>query len=71
MEHTCGIIINSLKHKDAGAWQCHFDFDNDDTGQTEKEVQEYTFRVAKSPRPGSGELCRGRETDNFGGEMLL
>ena len=68
MEHTCGIVIDGLKQKDAGTWQCHIDFENEDTGQTEKEVQEYTFKVAKSPRPGSDQLCRGSETDNGGGE---
>ena len=71
MEHTCGIIINSIKQKDAGTWQCHLDYENEDTGQTEKEVQEFTFAVARSPSPGSGQLCRGQETDSDEGEMVL
>lgn len=68
MEHTCGIVIDGLKKKDAGTWQCHIEFENEDTGQTWKEVQEYTFRVAKKPRPGTDQLCSGGETDNDGGE---
>ena len=71
MEHTCGIIIKGLKQKDAGTWQCHLDYENEDTGQTENEVQEFTFGVARSPSPGSGQLCRGQETDSGEGEMDL
>ena len=61
VEHTCGIIIDSLKHKDAGKWQCHLDFEDKDTGQTGKEVQEYTFKVAEKPK--SEKLCGGRIED--------
>ena len=67
IEHTCGIIIDGLQQKDAGKWQCHIDFENEDTGLTENEVQEYTFKVADRPRSTSGKLCDGR-SDNHGGE---
>ena len=71
MEHTCGIIIEDLKQKDAGTWQCILHYENEDTGQTEEEIQKFTFTVAKTPSTGSGQLCscRGRETDN--GEMQM
>ena len=71
MEHTCGIIIKGLKQKDAGTWNCHLNYENEDTGQTEKDVQEFTFSVTRSPSPGSGQLCRGRETDSGEGKMVL
>ena len=64
MEHTCGIIIEDLKQKDAGTWQCILHYENEDTGQTEEEIQKFTFTVAKTPSTGSGQLCRGGETDN-------
>ena len=70
IEHTCGIVIDGLKQKDAGTWQCHIEFENEDTGKKEKEVQEYNFKVAKSPRPEPSQLCSGRDTDSGGGELL-
>ena len=66
IEHTCGIIIDGLKQKDAGKWHCHIDFENEDTGQTENEVQEYTFKVADRPKSTSRKLCDVR-SDNLGG----
>ena len=67
IEHTCGIIIDGLQQKDAGKWQCDIDFENEDTGLTENEVQEYTFKVADRPRSKSGNnLCDGR-SNNLGG----
>ena len=58
IEHTCGIIIDGIQKKDAGTWQCDIDFENEDTGQIENEVQEYTFKVVKKPRQTSNSLCR-------------
>ena len=57
IEHTCGIIIDGLQKKDAGTWQCDIDFENEDTGHIENEVQEYTFKVVKKPRQISERLC--------------
>ena len=66
IKHTCGIIIDGLQHKDAGKWQCHLDFEDEITGQTGNEVQEYTFKVAE--KPGSEKLCGVRRKDiNFEG----
>ena len=61
IEHTCGIIIDGLQQKDAGKWQCHLDFEDEDTGQTGNEVQEYTFKVAE--KPGSEKLCGLKRKD--------
>ena len=70
IEHTCGIIIDGLQHKDAGKWQCRIDFENEDTGQTGNEIQEYTFKVAE--KPGSEKLCGLKRKDiNVDGGLKL
>ena len=63
IEHTCGIIIDGLKQKDAGKWQCHLDFEDEETGQTGNEVQEYTFKVVEKIKLASEKLCGGRKED--------
>ena len=57
-------------NKDAGKWQCHIDFENEETGQTGNEVQEYTFKVAEKPRSDKLCGCRREDINGVGGSYV-
>ena len=72
MRHICGIVINDIKRKDAGTWRCHLDLEDEISGQKEYEIQEYSFDVAKNPRPSTGSLCTSSdEADEDESKIVL